>query len=232
MIKTLLWDADGTLLDFKKSEKVSLGKSLEQIGFTGFDDRLAAIYSEINLSYWEMLERGEIEKDLLQLKRFEDFFKKVGIEYDDYAAFNKIYHSHLKVNFFVTDDSINLMKRLKGKVAQYIVTNGTAAVQTTKLKLTGIEDVADGVFISEFVGVEKPSRQFFEYVKQKTGYTEDTTVIIGDSLTSDMLGGENAGIRNWWYNPFGAKNTKGVQIERELTDLQQVEALIKAENDK
>lgn len=230
MIKTVLWDADGTLLDFKKSEKVSLQKSLETIGFFDFNDQVAKLYSDINQGYWEMLERGEIDKDLLQLKRFEDFFKKVGITYTDYNSFNKTYHSHLKVNFFVTDDSINLLDRLGGKVKQYIVTNGTAAVQVTKLKITGIEDLVDGIFISEFVGIEKPSVEFFNHVKEKTGYCEESTVIVGDSLTSDMLGGQNAGIRNWWYNPFGAKNTKGVNIEREITNLQQVEELIRIEN--
>ena len=88
MIKTVLWDADGTLLDFKKSEKVSLQKSLETIGFFDFNDQVAKLYSDINQGYWEMLERGEIDKDLLQLKRFEDFFKKVGICLLDNFIFN------------------------------------------------------------------------------------------------------------------------------------------------
>ncbi|MBR4727941.1 MAG: HAD-IA family hydrolase, partial [Clostridia bacterium] len=107
---------------------------------------------------------------------------------------------------------------LRGRVKQYAVSNGMRTAQRRKLKNSGLDALLDGVFISEDVGVEKPDPAFFDYVFEHIAESRDETVIIGDSLTSDMLGGNNAGIRCWWYNPLG-KPAGGLRIDREIRDL-------------
>lgn len=120
------------------------------------------------------------------------------------------------------DDSYELFKSLKGKgrVKQYAVTNGTKAAQDKKLNKSGLIDIWDDVFISEVVGTEKPGIEFFEYVWEQIGnYEKDEVMIVGDSLTSDMQGGNNAGIICCWYNSKKLTNDKGLVIDYEIDNL-------------
>ena len=113
------------------------------------------------------------------------------------------------------------VRSLRGHVKQYAVSNGTRVAQRRKLKNSGLDRLLDGVFISEEVGAEKPDPVFFDCVFARIGEAREETVIIGDSLTSDMLGGNNAGIRCWWYNPVG-KPCGGATIDREIRDLSEL----------
>ena len=226
MIKTLLWDVDGTLLDFKKSEEVSLIKALNSIGVENVTNELIETYSEINLGFWKRLERGEIDKKEVLEGRFRVFFERMGIEFSDVAEFNKRYLENLRDNFFVAENSLELIKELGRDHKQYIVTNGTASVQDKKLKVSGIEDLVDGIFISEYVGFEKPDIRFFEAVKKETGYIEEETLIIGDSLTSDMRGGENAKIKTVWYNPETADNKSDVNPDFVIKSLWEIKDIL------
>ena len=120
------------------------------------------------------------------------------------------------------------MKGLKGRIKQYAVTNGTKVAQDRKLLKSGLIDLFDGVFISEEIGVEKPGIGFFEYVWEQIGeYDPSEIMIVGDSLTSDIQGGNNAGIVCCWYNPSGKTNDKNLKIDYEITDLQDILELIK-----
>jgi len=226
MIKTLLWDVDGTLLDFKKSEEVSLVKALNSIGVEKVTSELTDTYSEINLGFWKRLERGEIDKKEVLEGRFRVFFERCGIKFSDVAEFNKRYLENLRDNFFVTENSLELLKELGANFKQYIVTNGTASVQDKKLKVSGIEDLVDGIFISEYLGFEKPDPRFFEAVKKETNYLEEETIIIGDSLTSDMKGGKNANIKTVWYNPEGAENKSDIKPDFVIKSLWEIKNIL------
>ena len=226
MIKTILWDVDGTLLNFDKSEHYALNKCLKDIGVTS-DDEMIKRYAAINLAYWKRLERNEISRDEVLLGRFREFFKSEGIGFNDVAAFNDSYQYALGEVFFPNDDSVELLKRLRGKVKQYAVTNGSALAQRNKLENSGLALLVDGIFISEDVGIEKPNIEYFEVVFKAIGPVDKSeTVIIGDSLTSDIKGGNNAGIICWWYNPESKVNRSGVTVHREIRDLREVESLI------
>jgi len=227
MIKVLLWDVDGTLLDFLAAEKAAMKKCFEVCGIGECTDEMIARYSKINRKYWEMLERGEITKPQVLVGRFEEFFKNEGIITDCASEFNKEYQVRLGDTICFCDDGYELVKSLKGQVKQYAVTNGTKVAQDKKLTKSGLIDLFDDVFISEVVGVEKPGVGFFEKVWEKIGtYEADEVMIIGDSLTSDMQGGNNAGILCCWYNPKGAVNDKGVKIDYEIDNLQKIKNII------
>ena len=223
MIKVILWDVDGTLLDFKQAEYAAIKKCFEIFGLGECSDEMIAEYSTINRKYWEKLERGEITKQEVLVNRFADFFEKENIKTDCASEFNIEYQKWLGETICFCDNSDELLKSLKNQVKQYAVTNGTKAAQDRKLQKSGLIDIFDGVFISEVVGCEKPGIGFFEYVWEQIGtYEKEEIMIVGDSLTSDMQGGNNAGIVCCWYNPKGAKNNSDLKIDYEIDNLQKI----------
>lgn len=227
MIKVILWDIDGTLLNFKEAEKYAIRKCFSNFGLGECSDEMLARYSKINDKYWKMLERGEITKREVLHNRFEEFFMNEKIVFDEIDAFNKDYQIRLGDTIFFNDNSYELVKELKNHVKQYAVTNGTYTAQKRKLERSGLDKLFDDVFISEHIGIDKPNKRFFEYVWEKIGmYDKDEIMIVGDSLTSDMQGGVNAGIRCCWYNPYGVENKSGLELEFEVQNLWQIKEMI------
>jgi len=223
MIKVILWDIDGTLLDFKKAEYAAIKKCFEIFGLGICSDEMISRYSVINRKYWEKLERGEITKQEVLVNRFADFLRTENIQTDCAEEFNKEYQKQLGETICFCDNSYELLQSLKGRVKQYAITNGTKAAQDRKLQKSGLIDIFDGVFISEVVGIEKPGIGFFEHVWEKIGtYEKEEIMIVGDSLTSDMQGGNNVGIVCCWYNPNSVKNDTGLRIDFEIDNLQKI----------
>lgn len=223
MIKTLLWDIDGTLLDFSKAEEYGIRKCFEIFSLGKCTDEMLYRYSVINRKYWEMLERDEITKPEVLHCRFVEFFEKEGIEFNRIDEFNLEYQYLLGDKVFFCDNGLETVQNLKGKVRQYAVTNGTFVAQGRKLTQSGLIDIFDGVFISDKIGFEKPSVEFFDVVQRETGkFTHDEVMIIGDSLTSDIRGGNNADILCCWYNPNGGVNRDNLRIDYEIKDISQV----------
>lgn len=223
MIKVILWDVDGTLLDFKKAEYAAIKKCFEIFNLGECTDEMIGRYSVINRKYWEKLERGEITKPEVLVNRFVDFFRTENIQADCAEEFNMEYQKQLGETICFCDNSYELLQSLKGKVKQYAVTNGTKQAQDRKLQKSGLIDIFEGVFISEVVGYEKPGIGFFEHVLEQIGtYEKDEIMIVGDSLTSDMQGGNNAGIVCCWYNPKDMKKETDLRIDYEIDDLQKI----------
>ena len=223
MIKTLLWDIDGTLLDFGKSEQYGIRKCFEIFGLGECSDEMLSNYSKINHKYWEMLERGELTKPEVLRGRFEEFFKTEGIHFDRTDDFNLEYQYRLGDKFFFCDNGLETILQLKGKVLQYAVTNGTFVAQSRKLSQSGLDKIFDGIFISDKVGFEKPSIEFFRAVEQEIGkFSKNEVMIIGDSLTSDIRGGNNADILCCWYNPMKNENKYGLRIDYEIHDIAEI----------
>lgn len=227
MITTLLWDMDETLLNFAAAERAALNALFQEFGFGECSDAMLQRYSKINRSYWECLERKELTKPEILVGRFRDFFEAEGLDGTVAAEFNEKYQLSLGDTIVFRDDSYNIVKSLRGKVKQYVVSNGTITAQTKKLRLSGFGDLMDGVFLSEDLGVEKPDILFFEKVFEKI-HPEDKSqvMIVGDSLTSDIQGGNNAGIMTCWYNPEQNPYQGDLRIDHEIRDLHEVYDLI------
>ena len=227
MIKVILWDVDGTLLDFLKAEYEAIKTCFRIFDLGECTDEMVARYSEINKKYWEMLERKELTKPEVLVGRFREFFAKEKIQTDCAEDFNKEYQLRLGDTICFCDNSYELLKSLKGRVKQYAVTNGTKIAQNKKLNRSGLIDVFDGIFISEDIGIEKPDVGFFQSVFERIGqYEKDEVMIVGDSLTSDMQGGNNAGIVCCWYNPKHVSLTKALRIDYEIDDLNRIEDIL------
>ena len=224
---TVLWDVDGTLLDFLPAERAAIRACFALFGLGECSDAMIARYSRINSEYWARLERGEMTKPQVLTGRFRDFFRGEGLPIDRVGEFNAEYQLRLGDTICYLDDSYALVRALRGRVRQYIVTNGTAAAQSRKLSRSGLGDLMDGVFISDLVGYEKPSKEFFRCVFDAIAPVDRArTIIVGDSLTGDMRGGHNAGIRTCWYNPGGKENTLGLPLDHEIRSLRELPPLL------
>lgn len=197
----ILWDVDGTLLDFLYAQRISISKTLEGIGVIPTDEMVER-YSAINDRCWKLLELGLMTRDELQDRRFVDFFEEYGIENVDVKAFRETYLSHLSEIYRYVENSYELCAMLKGRIKQYVITNGVTAVQNKKLALSGLYELMDGVFISDEVGAAKPSRDYFDYCLERIGESDPKRLlIVGDSLTSDIKGGVLSGIPTCWFRP-------------------------------
>lgn len=218
---------DGTLLNFEAAEKAAIRALFQEFGFGVCTDEMLKRYSQINKIYWERLERKEVTRQEVLEGRFLDFFAEEGLDVSAAPEFNECYQTSLGDTIVFYDDSYEIVKSLRGKVKQYVVSNGTITAQTKKLRVSGLGELMDGIFLSEQLGVEKPDVHFFEQVFAQTGLTAKTQImIVGDSLSSDILGGNNAGIITCWYNPEHKQSKNSVRIDYEITDLHEIYNLI------
>ena len=227
MIKTLLWDLDNTLLDFPAAEHAAIRQAFAAFHLGPCPEDRIARYAALNDRYWKQLERGEITKAELLTQRFVEFFQTEGIAGPDPAAFNRTYQNYLGETVIFLDHSDALLRDLHGQVRQYLVTNGARRVQEKKLARSGLGAFLDGLFISEDIGAEKPSLDFFRPVLQALGDPpREELRLVGDSLTSDMAGGLRAGIPCCWYNPKGAPLPPDMAIRYDIRDLNEVRAIV------
>jgi len=226
-IKVILWDIDGTILNFEEAEKAAIRTCFSIYCKSTCTDEMLAVYSGINRGYWKRIEKGEISRSEALEGRFKDWLKAYGLDASVAADFNKEYQVRLGDTVCFYPNALETVKALKGKVPQYAVTNGTKVAQERKLCNSGLMNLLDGVFISEDVGVDKPSVEYFERVFEKIGpYEKEEMLIVGDSLTSDMQGGNNAGIVTCWFNPEKKEPEKELRIDHEICDLSEVLKLV------
>lgn len=223
---TILWDVDDTLLDFLKSEHHALFASFKTFN-KEVNEEIYRTYSSINDSYWKRLERGEINRDQVVLGRFVDLFKEFSMNDIDPIEFQKVYQEELGSVFFYNDRAHELLKELKPQVRQYLVTNGNSRVQRKKLNLSKFLTLTNDVFISEEIGYDKPSLNYFACVFKKIpNFNTSETLIVGDSLTSDMLGGRNAGVNTCWYNPKAKPCEYPERCDYEIRNLWDIKKLL------
>lgn len=223
MIRVILWDIDGTLLNFKAAQSKSLRILFKEFNLGNLDEDMILDYDHINHLYWEKLERGEISKPEVLVNRFKDFFNKYDINCD-VDLFNSRYQETLGDTAVFYENGESAVKSLKGMgIRQFAVTNGTKVAQDRKLKNSGLINILDEIFISDNIGHEKPNKEFFIPVfKKLEGINLDEIMIVGDSLTSDIQGGVNVGIKTCWFNPNGSVNNKGLNIDFEIKGLKEV----------
>lgn len=225
MIRYVLFDVDDTLLDFGKAEAAAIRKTFERIGIP-VTDELIRRYSEINAQQWSRFEKGEITRERLLTERFDILFSELGINVPSEMA-QASYEYLLGIGHYFVDGAEELLEALKDKYELYIVSNGNASVQDRRLKSAGIIPYFKDIFISERVGFNKPSAEFFEACFERIpGFEKDKAVIVGDRLSSDILGGINAGVRTCWFNPRGDAPDPDIPADYEIKHLSELPALL------
>lgn len=225
MIRNVLFDLDDTLFDFHKAEKIALTKTLVHFGIDPIEETLA-LYSTINAAHWKRLELGEISREEVKVGRYRELFETIGVECDPVKA-TAYYESMLAIGHYFMPGAPELLEELYGKYRLYIVSNGTAKVQEGRIGSSGIAKYMDGIFISQILGANKPDKQFFDICfAEIPDFSLSETVIIGDSLSSDIKGGINAGITTVWFNPKEIENDSVIKPDYTIKELSEVPGLL------
>ena len=225
MIDTVLFDLDNTLLDFNKAEKIAVERTLREMGMIP-DEGMLRRYSELNLEQWHLLEQGKITRNQVKVQRYVNLFREYQVECNPKEAAKK-YEGYLAIGHYYIEGAEALLAYMKDKYRLYMVTNGTLSVQKGRIKSAGMRPYFKDIFISEEIGFDKPGKAYFDYCFSKIpDFHKENTVIIGDSLTSDIQGGINAGIRTIWFNPKKNKNASAIVPDYEVHALLEIPELL------
>ena len=224
MIEFLFLDLDDTILDFQKAERLALAKTLESFGLPPTDTVLAR-YHAINREHWERLERKELTRQQVLVGRFAALFQEMGLSAEAEKV-ARAYEENLSQGHYFLPGAEEALKSLSKKYKLYLASNGTARVQAGLLKSAGIIPYFQEIFVSEEMGYNKPDPAYFDACFARIpGFRKDRAMMVGDSLTSDILGGIQAGIATCWVNPH--HKTGSIRPDYEIESIVQLEALLK-----
>ena len=223
--KKLLFDLDDTILDFRTAERTSIRRTFEAFSIPA-DEAVLRRYSEINVGCWQRLERGTMTREEVLVGRFELLFRELGI-----AAYARAVQDHyealLESGHYFVPGAPELLEELYPRYELYLISNGNLRTQEGRLKSAGISPFFKGIFISEVIGVNKPAKAFFDACFTAIpGFRREDALIVGDSLSSDILGGINAGVRTCWFNPDGIPLSGSVRPDYEIHALGELPALL------
>lgn len=227
MIRNVLLDADDTLFDFHLSEREALAAALRSFGVEPTPQMIRR-YSEINGECWKMLEKKQITRADLLVLRYERLFAEFGLMLSPSAVSDR-YAEELGKQYHLFEGAESLLRRLSQNRRVYIASNGNRQVQRERIRRAGIGPYLSGIFISQELGADKPERAFFEACFARIpDFRPEETVMVGDSLSSDIAGGRNAGIRTVWYNPGGLVPPPDMAPDAEIHRLCELPALLQA----
>lgn len=201
IIKAILADIDNTLIDFDKSAEKAIEKTAEKLGVT-LPDGYFPIFLRINAMLWSKLEREEITKDDIYKNRWKLIFKELSID-EDYSEFEEEFRKQMRVTAIPIEKAKELLEYLSEKYSLYTASNSSKIQQESRLKMLGFDKYFDGLFTSEDIGFQKPSKEFF-YECCKTLYpiSPDNIIMIGDSLEADIVGAKNFGLKSIWFDYY------------------------------
>lgn len=229
MIKAVLIDIDNTLLDFDGYVKFAMKKGFEDFGLIEYKDEMFDTFTAINNQMWQAIEKGEITYEQLLKTRWNKVFKEIGVAFDG-CVFEKFFKDTLFYNAILVDGAIDALKYLKEKYILAVASNGPYLQQLNRLKIAGINKYISHNFISEKIGVSKPERKFFEYCLKELNENDQILpseiMMIGDSLSSDMLGAINFGIKTCFYDRNKTNNTKNLKIDYVMQSLDQIKNIL------
>ena len=208
----VLLDVDNTILDFDAAERQALTDTLRQFSLP-CDSETCDLYHKVNRGLWDSLAKGEITRNKLFAVRFSEFLKALGQpDTGNSKEINDYYEEQLAQHPEMIPGAMDALDELSEVATLAIVSNGALKVQQPRLQASGVERYMDGIFISEKVGVAKPSPKFFEIALKELGITDKEKVLmVGDDLLNDIKGGQNAGLDTCWINFSGGDVTGGIQ---------------------
>jgi len=225
MFEFLFLDLDDTILDFQKAEHIALSKTLRSFGLEPTESVLKR-YNLINRAHWEALERKELTREQVLVGRFQTLFAEMGITVEPVAV-ARAYEDNLSVGHYFLPGAEEAVERLSRKYKLYLASNGTAKVQAGRLKSANISRFFEKIFVSQQIGANKPAPEYFERCfAMIPGFDKSKAIIVGDSLTSDILGGQNAGIATCWVNPHHKEGRADIRVDYEIEALSQLEDLL------
>lgn len=225
MIEFLFIDLDDTILDFHKAEHIALSKTLRSLGLEPTEEVLS-LYSRINKEHWERLERKEITREQVLVGRFQELIARTGItaQAENCA---RTYEENLSQGHYFMLGAPEALEALSKRYKLYLASNGTARIQAGRLQSANISHHFQEIFISQTIGANKPDKAYFDACFARIpGFDPKRAMIVGDSLTSDILGGIQAGIATCWVNPQKKPGREDIRPDYEIESLSQLPALL------
>lgn len=231
MLKVILLDIDNTLLSFDEYVKESMRNGFPKFGIGTYKDEMYSVFHRINTGLWQSIEKGELEFKKLQKIRWNRIFEALGISADG-IAFEKYFRECLNESAIPIDGAQGLLEYLHGKYIVCAASNGPYNQQKNRLGICGMLPYFSDLFVSEEIGSSKPSKSFFDTcIKRLNMKTQEEILpseimIIGDSLSSDMTGGIQAGMQTCFYNPAGKPVPHEMKIDYIVSSLREIETII------
>jgi 2-haloacid dehalogenase len=223
--KTLFFDVDDTLLDFAAAEKLALQLLFEEQNIP-LTSEIEEKYKTINQGLWKRFEEGELSRDEVVNTRFSLLFNQYGKEVDG-TLLEKNYRSFLEQGHQLVDGAFELITELSSQYDLYIVTNGVSSTQDKRLRASGLYPLFKGIFVSEDTGYQKPMKEFFDYVFARIPHFDvNQALIIGDSLSADIMGGELAGMDTCWFNPNMKPNNSDSSPSYQIHKLEELKPIL------
>jgi len=220
-----LFDADNTLYDFTRASATALELLFGENELT-FSDNIPVDFFNVGLPFWAALERGEMSYDQVQTQRFNKLFETIGAKLDA-AAFDKRYQYELGKSAFLIDGALEICRSIVSEGKQiFIITNGFLVCHTARAKYSNIHSYITDSFISEVIGFNKPAKEFFDHVLANIPAEKEKILVVGDSLSADIKGGNMAGIDTCWFNLHGIDNATGITPTYEIRKLSELEKFI------
>ncbi|MFB7156233.1 MULTISPECIES: YjjG family noncanonical pyrimidine nucleotidase [unclassified Lysinibacillus] len=224
--QTLLFDVDDTLLDFKAAERTALHLLFEEQKIP-LTNEITAHYKTINQGLWKSFEEGKIDRDEVVNTRFSILFEKYGQEVDG-SLFEQNYRSYLEEGDQLIHGAFELIQDLQSEYDLYIVTNGVSKTQDKRLRNSGLHSFFKDIFVSEDTGYQKPMKEYFDYVFARiSNFSVEKGLIIGDSLSADIKGGQLAGLDTCWLNSAKKPNHTGIVPTYEIQSLNELYQILR-----
>ena len=223
MIKYILLDVDGTLLDFHKCADASMEKAFLERGLP-FDGRVPEAFHKINDSLWLRVEKGELTREELYSCRWNLIFERLKMDEVGGRPFDDLFRSYLTRAHEPVDGALELLERLSGRYRLYVASNAQYDQQYSRLNGAGMLGYIEEVFVSEKAGASKPDRAFFDYCLERLGSpSPDEVMLIGDSLTADIAGGIACGIHTCFFNPKHIPLPEGMVPDQVVASLSEID---------
>ena len=227
MIEFLLLDLDDTILDFHKAERIAISKTIRDFGVEPTEEVLSR-YHVINKWHWEQLELGTMTREEILVGRFDVLFREFGVTVDAVMV-ARTYEKNLGIGHYFLPGAEEAVDTLHKKYRLFLTSNGTASVQKGRMTSANLYRFFEKVFVSQEIGHNKPSKAYFDACfAQIPDFDPAKAMIVGDSLSSDILGGINAGIKTCWVNPSHAATKNGITPDYEIEALHQFPALLES----
>ena len=225
MIEFLFLDLDDTILDFHKAERIALSNTIRSFGIEPTEEVLGR-YHVINKWHWEQLELGTMTRAEVLVGRFAMLFEERKIPVDPEAV-ARAYEKNLGIGHWFLPGAEEAVETLSKKYRLFLASNGTASVQKGRMTSANLYRFFEKVFVSQEIGHNKPSKAYFDACFAAIpDFNPEKAMIVGDSLSSDIQGGINAGIKTCWVNPTHAAAKAGIRPDYEIEALHQLPALL------
>ena len=203
-LKAIFIDVDNTLLSFDEYVKQTMEQGFAHFGLRAYEPWMYDKFTQVNNGLWRQIEDATLTFAELTKIRWNRVFEALDIEFDG-PVFEKYFRGALYDSAIPEEGAYELLAALKDDYLLYAASNGPYEQQLHRLEIAGMRDAFDDVFISEKVGASKPSEKFFNYAfaKINAGREQQITpqgcMMIGDSLTSDIRGGQMYGMQTCLY---------------------------------